>query len=111
MSLCWSVGLAGSDCFFHMQAHEGKSAGADLKKRHIRALTEDEAAAAARFVPRVPCGARPLIYEYDGDQNGVIHHFGTNFGTQQWVNPVLAGRVEVRLPPGILVCWMEALYR
>ncbi|KAK9833216.1 hypothetical protein WJX74_010670 [Apatococcus lobatus] len=78
------------------KVHENKQPGLEIKKRHIRALTADEAAAAARFEPRVPCGARPLIYEYDGDQNGVIYHFGTNFGTQQWVNPVLAGRVEVK---------------
>ncbi len=82
-----------------MQVQPGRHDSLLIQKRHLRALTADESAAAARFVPRIPCGARPLIYEYDGDQNGVIHHFGTCFGTQQWVNPVLAGRVEVTMLP------------
>jgi hypothetical protein len=33
---------------------------------------------------------------FDGDKNGVCWHLGTGGGTQPWVNPVLAGRLQVR---------------
>lgn len=46
-------------------------------------------------------GARELMYLYDGDHEGVCHHFGTDFGSKQWVNPVLTGKLQVS--PGLFV--------
>jgi len=40
-------------------------------------------------------GCNELIYMFDGDKNGVCWHLGTAGGTQPWVNPVLAGRLQV----------------
>lgn len=40
-------------------------------------------------------GCTELIYMFDGDRNGVCWHLGTCGGTQPWVNPVLAGRLQV----------------
>ncbi len=45
---------------------------------------------------RAPGCAAELLYMFDGDKNGVCWHLGTNGGTQPWVNPVLAGRLQVR---------------
>ena len=36
-----------------------------------------------------------LMYVCNGDTNGVCHFLGTAYGTQKWVNPVVAGRMEV----------------
>ena len=33
---------------------------------------------------------------FPGDKNGVCWHLGTSYGSQPWVNPMLAGRVHVR---------------
>ena len=33
---------------------------------------------------------------FPGDKNGVCWHLGTNYGTQPWVNPMLAGRASAR---------------
>ncbi|GAX79048.1 hypothetical protein CEUSTIGMA_g6488.t1 [Chlamydomonas eustigma] len=37
-----------------------------------------------------------LAYEHDGDQNGVLRYIGTLYGTQDWVNPVLTKRVQIK---------------
>ncbi|GLI59392.1 hypothetical protein VaNZ11_001258, partial [Volvox africanus] len=40
--------------------------------------------------------ALELMYVCDGDSSGVLHFLGTSYGTQGWVNPMLAKRVDVR---------------
>ncbi|KXZ51612.1 hypothetical protein GPECTOR_12g576 [Gonium pectorale] len=37
-----------------------------------------------------------LEYVCDGDSSGVFHFLGTQYGSQGWVNPLLAKRVDVR---------------
>eukprot|EP00887_Chlorella_sp_A99_P006709 scaffold3.g6709.t1 len=64
--------------------------------RHVRALTPAELAASARFQRRHAPGCAELIYMYDGDHNGVCWFLGTAYGTQQWVNPMTAGRLQAR---------------
>lgn len=32
----------------------------------------------------------------DGDAGGVLHFIGTQYGSQSWINPLLAKRVDVR---------------
>ncbi|KAL4421040.1 hypothetical protein ABPG77_007515 [Micractinium sp. CCAP 211/92] len=64
--------------------------------RHVRALTHSERLASSRFQMRRAPGCTELIYMFDGDRNGVCWHLGTCGGTQPWVNPVLAGRLQVR---------------
>ncbi|KAL4459024.1 hypothetical protein ABPG75_013889 [Micractinium tetrahymenae] len=64
--------------------------------RHVRALTHSERLASSRFQMRRAPGCTELIYMYDGDKNGVCWHLGTCGGSQPWVNPVLAGRLQVR---------------
>lgn len=65
-------------------------------KRHVRALTASEQLASSRFRLRRAPGCAELIYMYDGDKNGVCWHLGSRGGSQPWVNPVLAGRLQVR---------------
>jgi hypothetical protein len=36
------------------------------------------------------------MYVYDGDRNGVLHHIATEYGSKQWVNPVLSKAVEIK---------------
>jgi hypothetical protein len=62
-------------------------------RRHVRPA---DAARAVRYQRRKLPACRELMYVCDGDRNGVIHYLGTALGTQEWVNPVLAKRVEVR---------------
>lgn len=50
----------------------------------------------ARYQRRLAPACRELMYVYDGDGNGVITHIATEYGTRQWVNPVLAKKIEVR---------------
>jgi len=65
--------------------------------RLVRELTPTEAAASARFQRRrSPQGCTQLIYMYDGDHNGVCRHIGTRYGSQKWINPVVAGLLAVR---------------
>lgn len=64
--------------------------------RLLRGLTPLEAEASTRLQRRYPPGCTQLIYMYDGDQNGVCWYLGTRYGTQQWVNPVVAGYVDVK---------------
>ncbi|KAK9823236.1 hypothetical protein WJX72_001265 [[Myrmecia] bisecta] len=65
-------------------------------KRYIRALTAAEAAILARFQRRHSPACQELMYIFDGDHNGVCHFLGTQYGAQEWVNPVLAERLQVR---------------
>ena len=81
---------------------EARRGGADRAAASVRAdrlvreLTPSEAVASARFQRRSPPGCTQLIYMYDGDHNGVFWHVGTRYGSQKWVNPVLAGLLAVR---------------
>lgn len=36
------------------------------------------------------------MYVFDGDRNGVINYLATDYGRQQWVNPVSAHRLVVK---------------
>lgn len=54
-----------------------------------------EAAAATRFQRRHSPHCSELMYVSDGDTNGVCRFLGTAYGTQAWVNPVVAGRMQV----------------
>jgi len=66
--------------------------------RHVRGLGLGQgpsASAAARCRRRQPPAATELLYVSDGDGNGVFRHLGTGYGRHSWVNPVLAGLVEV----------------
>ncbi len=68
--------------------------------RHVRLqASAAEAAAATRFQRRHSPACQELMYVSDGDRNGVCHFLGRACGTQQWVNPVVAGAVTVRHPP------------
>jgi hypothetical protein len=49
-----------------------------------------------RYQRRLAPTCRELMYVYDGDPYGVVHHIATDYGTRGWVNPALARRVEVR---------------
>ena len=60
-----------------------------------------------RLMPRSLAPAVHLSYLHDGDQNGVCHFLGTNGGSQEWINPMLAGRLQARPPaacPGQGLC-------
>ena len=80
-----------------MQALRGQRGPISVQgKRHVRALTASEQLASSRFRLRRAPGCAELIYMYDGDKNGVCWHLGSRGGSQPWVNPVLAGRLQVR---------------
>ena len=67
--------------------------------RHVRLQAcGAEAAAATRFQRRHSPACQELMYVSNGDRNGVCHFLGRACGTQQWVNPVIAGTVTVGLP-------------
>ena len=51
-----------------------------------------------RLRVRAALPSQDLTYLYCGDRNGVCHWLGTAGGTQEWVNPMLAGRLEVNFP-------------
>ncbi|ESQ51619.1 hypothetical protein EUTSA_v10016264mg [Eutrema salsugineum] len=38
---------------------------------------------------------KELQYIRDGDSNGVLHFVGTSYGSHQWVNPVLAKKINI----------------
>lgn len=64
--------------------------------RHVRLCASSaEAAAATRLQRRHSPLCSELMYVCDGDINGVCRFLGTAYGTQAWVNPVVAGRMEV----------------
>ena len=68
--------------------------------RHVRLqASAAEAAAATRFQRRHSPACRELMYVSNGDRNGVCHFLGRACGTQQWVNPVVAGAITVRHSP------------
>ena len=54
----------------------------------------------SRYQRRALPACKELAFEHDGDQNGVLRYIGTLYGTQDWVNPVLTKRVEVRVGRG-----------
>ena len=60
-------------------------------------MSQAVAGGSQRFQPRRPSACQELMYMFDGDDNGVCHHLATNFGTQEWVNPVLSGQIKVSL--------------
>jgi len=67
-------------------------------RRHVRGLglgLGPSASAAARCRRRQPPAATELLYVSNGDGNGVFRHLGTGYGRHSWVNPVLAGLVQV----------------
>ena len=39
--------------------------------------------------------SRHLMFVSNGDSNGVIHHLGTMYGSQNWINPIVSGMVQV----------------
>lgn len=84
----------------------GKALHSVENRRHVRPA---DAARAVRYQRRKLPACRELMYVCDGDRNGVIHYLGTALGTQEWVNPVLAKRVEVRAssPASRWVAWRE----
>eukprot|EP00798_Chlamydomonas_sp_ICE-L_P011410 gene11410-12116_t len=49
-----------------------------------------------RFQRRCLPESQELSFVCDADKNGVCHFIGTLYGSQEWVNPVLAKRVEVK---------------
>lgn len=65
-------------------------------KRLLRAADAASAASSARYQRRRRLSCTELMFVYDGDKNGVIRYIGTAYGTQEWVNPVLARRIEVK---------------
>lgn len=36
------------------------------------------------------------MYVCDGDHNGVVYYIATEYGSKQWVNPVLSKAVEIK---------------
>ncbi|KAG2483203.1 hypothetical protein HYH03_017937 [Edaphochlamys debaryana] len=56
----------------------------------------DSANWAVRYQRRCLPFALELMYVCDGDSSGVLHFLGTQYGSQGWVNPMLAKRVDVR---------------
>ncbi len=65
----------------------GRSAGGPLV---------DPWSGAVRYQRRCLPFALELMYVCDGDSCGVLHFLGTQYGSQGWVNPMLAKRVDVR---------------
>lgn len=63
-----------------------------------RLPSRQEAALSARFLSRTTPGCVELLFVCPGDKNGVTYWLATQGGQQQWVNPMLSGRVKVRIP-------------
>jgi len=38
-----------------------------------------------------------FIYSYDFDKNGIVYAIATNFGSKQWANPGMAGKIGVHM--------------
>ncbi|GFR52255.1 hypothetical protein Agub_g14789, partial [Astrephomene gubernaculifera] len=66
-------------------AAEGHGGGAAIDNRW-----------SVRYQRRCLPFALELMYVCDGDSCGVLHFLGTQYGSQGWVNPLLAKRVDVR---------------
>ena len=69
-------------------------------KRHVKALdlrTAEPSSPpqAARFRRRHAPASKHLMFVSAGDGNSVSNWLGTCYGTQPWVNPVLAGMMRV----------------
>lgn len=65
--------------------------------RQVRgAKTGADPLAAARWQRRHSPAATELLFLHSGDANGVCHHLGTDYKRGPFVNPVLAGRLQVR---------------
>ena len=64
-----------------------------------------------RLSPRSRAPAVHLSFLHDGDQNGVCHFLGTNGSCQEWINPMLAGRLQVQPRPGLLPAAALLTYR
>uniref|UniRef100_A0A1D2AD73 BACK domain-containing protein n=2 Tax=Auxenochlorella protothecoides TaxID=3075 RepID=A0A1D2AD73_AUXPR len=61
-----------------------------------RLPSRQEAALSARFLSRTTPGCVELLFVCPGDKNGVTYWLATQGGQQQWVNPMLSGRVKVQ---------------
>lgn len=64
-------------------------------KRHVHGIGHALAGATQRFQRRRPSACQKLMFMFDGDDNGVCHHAATDYGKQEWVNPVLSGTLKV----------------
>ena len=82
-----------------------RSAPAVEARRHVRAA---DPLAAARFQRRHAPAATELLFLHAGDANGLCHHLGTDYSRAPFVNPVLAGRLQVR---ALLSASASAIYR
>lgn len=45
---------------------------------------------------QTPSSCKELMFVCDGDRNGVIYYIATDYGTKQWVNPVLSKAVDIK---------------
>eukprot|EP00775_Hariotina_reticulata_P005568 gene5568-5805_t len=49
-----------------------------------------------RYRRRLAPSCKELMYVCDGDHNGVLYYIATEYGSKQWVNPVLSKAVEIK---------------
>lgn len=75
---------------------QGSVANSFYSVENRRIVKTGDARTSARFQRRKMPFCKELMYVFDGDQNGVIWFIATQHGSQPWVNPVLARRVEVK---------------
>ena len=73
-------------------------------KRNVKALEPATPDSTSRFLRRHAPASHNLMFVSNGDSNGVSHWLGTCYGTQAWVNPVLAGRMQVTPCPASPFC-------
>ena len=73
-------------------------------KRNVKALEPATHGSTSRFLRRHAPASHNLMFVSNGDSNGVSHWLGTCYGTQAWVNPVLAGRMQVTPCPASPFC-------
>ena len=69
-------------------------------KRNVRALDSPPPRAPTpgspeRFRRQHAPASKHLMFVSHGDSNGLSQWLGTTYGTQNWVNPVLAGMMQV----------------
>eukprot|EP00882_Tetradesmus_deserticola_P026573 GHRQ01029326.1.p1 GENE.GHRQ01029326.1~~GHRQ01029326.1.p1 ORF type:complete len:206 (+),score=76.74 GHRQ01029326.1:726-1343(+) len=48
------------------------------------------------FRRRLAPSCKELMFVRDGDQNGVVHYIGTDYGSKQWVNPVACKALDIK---------------
>lgn len=65
-------------------------------KRLVRAADTGTKLCFTRYQRRLSPQCEELMYVFDGDKNGVIHFLGSSYGREDWVNPVLARKVQVK---------------